>query len=169
MGCRLNLYGDGGKVVKQRWLLQPLLSKKAIIARQDTIAEFMENLPLREEIRDTLKSIYDLERISGRVGAGTANPKELLNLGDSLLRLSYPSELAKQGDAPYFQALQHIPPELEELGKKVVDSLVELPPIQVKEGGIIRDGVDEQLDEMRRVIDSDKEWLATLETTEEKG
>ncbi len=155
----------GGRSLR-RWLLQPLLSKKAIIARQDTIAEFMENLPLREEIRDTLKSIYDLERISGRVGAGTANPKELLNLGDSLLRLSYLSELAKQGKAPYFQALQHIPPELEELGKKVIDSLVELPPIQVKEGGIIRDGVDEQLDEMRRVIDSDKEWLATLETTE---
>jgi DNA mismatch repair protein MutS len=150
----------------RRWLLQPLLSKQKIIARQDTIAEFVDDLPLREEIRDTLKSIYDLERIAGRVGAGTANPKELLNLGDSLLRLNYLAELAKQGKSPYFQALQHVPPELEELGKKVVDSLVEFPPQHVKEGGIIRDGVDEQLDEMRRLIDGDKEWLATLEATE---
>ena len=155
----------GGRSLR-RWLLQPLLQKKGIIARQDTIAEFVDNLPLREEIRDTLKSIYDLERITGRVGAGTANPKELLNLGDSLLRLNYLSELAKQGNAPYFKALHHIPPELEELGKKVVDSLVEFPPQHVKEGGIIRDGVDEQLDEMRLLIDGDKEWLATLEATE---
>lgn len=150
----------------RRWLLQPLLKKSAIIARQDTIAELIDNLPLREEIRSLFKSIYDLERITGRVGAGTANPKELLNLGDSLLKLTYLAELAQEGKSPYFQALQNVPSELEELGKKVVDSLVESPPHHVKEGGIIRDGVNEQLDEMRRLIDGDKEWLANLEVTE---
>ncbi len=72
----------------------------------------------------------------------------------------------KEGKSPYFQALQHIPPELEELGKKVTASLVENPPQHIKEGGIIQDGVDETLDEMRRLIDGDKEWLATLEATE---
>ena len=150
----------------RRWLLQPLLSKQGIIARQDTIAELMDNLPLREEFREILKSIYDLERITGRVGAGTANPKELLNLADSLLKLTYLSDLAKEGKSPYFQALHHIPPELQELGKTVMENLVEFPPQHVKEGGIIRDGVNEQLDEMRRLIDGDKEWLATLEVTE---
>ncbi|AFZ46109.1 DNA mismatch repair protein MutS [Cyanobacterium stanieri PCC 7202] len=150
----------------RRWLLQPLLKKSAIIARQDTIAELIDNLPLREEMRSLFKSIYDLERITGRVGAGTANPKELLNLGDSLLKLTYLAELAKEGKSPYFQALQSVPPELEELGQKVVDSLVESPPHHVKEGGIIRDGVNEQLDQMRRLIDGDKEWLANLEVTE---
>lgn len=155
----------GGRALR-RWLLQPLLSKKGIIARQDTIAELMENLPLREEIRDLLKSIYDLERITGRVGAGTANAKELLNLADSLLKLNYLSDLAKEGKSPYFQALQDIPPELEELGKTVESQLVENPPQHIKEGGIIRDGVNEQLDEMRRLIDGDKEWLANLEVTE---
>ncbi|MGY6530353.1 MAG: DNA mismatch repair protein MutS [Cyanobacterium sp.] len=150
----------------RRWLLQPLLSKRGIIARQDTIAELIDNLPLREEMRSLFKSIYDLERITGRVGAGTANPKELLNLGDSLLKLTYLAELAKEGKSPYFQALQNVPPELEELGKEVVDSLVESPPQHVKEGGIIRDGVNQQLDEMRRLIDGDKEWLANLEVTE---
>ncbi|MBE9222243.1 DNA mismatch repair protein MutS [Cyanobacterium stanieri LEGE 03274] len=150
----------------RRWLLQPLLKKSAIIARQDTIAELIDNLPLREEMRSLFKSIYDLERITGRVGAGTANPKELLNLGDSLLKLTYLAELAEEGKSPYFQALQNVPSELEELGKKVVDSLVESPPHHVKEGGIIRDGVNEQLDGMRRLIDGDKEWLANLEVTE---
>ena len=150
----------------RRWLLQPLLSKRGIIARQDTIAELIDNLPLREEMRSLFKSIYDLERITGRVGASTANPKELLNLGDSLLKLTYLAELAKEGKSLYFQALQNVPPELEELGKEVVDSLVESPPQHVKEGGIIRDGVNKQLDEMRRLIDGDKEWLANLEVTE---
>jgi DNA mismatch repair protein MutS len=150
----------------RRWLLQPLINKQGIVARQDTIAELMENLPLREEIRHLFKNIYDLERITGRVGAGTANPKELLNLGDSLQKLTYLAELAKEGKSPYFQALQNVPPELEELGKKVMDSLVEFPPQHVKEGGIIRDGINQQLDEMRTLIDGDREWLANLEVTE---
>lgn len=150
----------------RRWLLQPLLNKQGIIARQDSIAELMENLPLREEIRQLFKSIYDLERITGRVGSGTANPKELLNLGDSLGKLNYLAELAKEGKSPYFQALQNVPPELEELGKKVLDTIVEFPPQHVKEGGIIRDGVNQQLDEMRKLIDGDREWLANLEVTE---
>ncbi|BAQ64480.1 DNA mismatch repair protein MutS [Geminocystis sp. NIES-3709] len=150
----------------RRWLLQPLINKLGIIARQDTIAELMENLPLREEIRQLFKNIYDLERITGRVGAGTANPKELLNLGDSLVKLTYLAELAKEGNSPYFQALQNVPPELEELGKKVLDTIVEFPPQHVKEGGIIRDSVNQQLDDMRRLIDGDREWLANLEVTE---
>ncbi|MBF2058399.1 MAG: DNA mismatch repair protein MutS [Cyanobacterium sp. T60_A2020_053] len=155
----------GGRALR-RWLLQPLLNKMGIIARQDTIAELIDNLPLREAIRDLLKSIYDLERITGRVGAGTANPKELLNLADSLLKLRELAELAKEGKSPYFQALQKVPPELESLGEKVVNALVEFPPQHVKEGGIIRDGVNQQLDDMRTLIDGDKEWLANLEVTE---
>ncbi|MBL1209479.1 DNA mismatch repair protein MutS [Geminocystis sp. GBBB08] len=150
----------------RRWLLQPLLNKQGIIARQETIAELMENLPLREEIRQLFKNIYDLERITGRVSAGTANPKELLNLGDSLTKLSYLAELAKEGKSPYFQALQNVPPELEELGKTVLDTIVEFPPNHVKEGGIIREGVNEHLDEMRKLIEGDREWLANLEVTE---
>ncbi|WP_373480920.1 DNA mismatch repair protein MutS [Geminocystis sp.] len=150
----------------RRWLLQPLLSKQGIIVRQDTIAELIENLPLREEIRQLFKSIYDLERITGRVGAGTANPKELLNLGDSLGKLTYLAELAKEGKSPYFQALQNVPSELEELGKKVLDTIVEFPPQHVKEGGIIREAVNQQLDDMRKLIDGDREWLANLEVTE---
>ena len=90
------------------------------------VAEFVDDLPLREEIRDALKIFCDLERIAGRAGAGAANPKELLDLGDSLLRLNYLAALAKQGKSTYFQALQHAPPETEELGEKVVDSFFPL-------------------------------------------
>jgi DNA mismatch repair protein MutS len=157
----------GGRALR-RWLLQPLLDVKGIAARQDTIEELVNDLGLREAIREILRSIYDLERITGRVGAGSANAKELLNLADSLLKLNDLAHLASEGNSPYFKALQNVPPELEELGKEVIAHLVESPPQQIKDGGIIREGVNEQLDQMRRLLDEDKEWLASLEVTERK-
>lgn len=157
----------GGRALR-RWLLQPLLDKKAILARQETIAELIDKMELRRELRKLLKTIYDLERITGRVGAGSANAKELLNLADSLLKLKDLAYLANEGKSPYFKALQNVSPELEDLGKEVVQHLVEVPPIHLKEGGIIRAGVNEALDKMRILIDGDKEWLANLEATERK-
>ena len=155
----------GGRALR-RWLLQPLLNPQGICARQDTIAELADNIALREELRQLLKSIYDLERITGRVGAGTANARELLNLADSLLKLRDLAALAFQGTSPYLQALQNIPPELEQLGKEVIANLVESPPQHLKDGGIIREGVNSQLDEMRRLLEEDQQWLANLEVSE---
>jgi DNA mismatch repair protein MutS len=155
----------GGRALR-RWLLQPLLNIKGIKARQETIQELINNIALREDLRLILKNIYDIERITGRVGAGTANAKELLNLAESLLRLKDLATLVAHGKSPYLRALQNVPPELEELGQEVVDTLVEVPPQHIKEGGLIREGVNEELDQMRRLIDGDKEWLANLELTE---
>jgi DNA mismatch repair protein MutS len=155
----------GGRALR-RWLLQPLLNPQGIGARQDTIAELADHIALREELRQLLKTIYDLERITGRVGAGTANARELLNLADSLLKLNDLGALASQGTSPYLQALQDIPPELEQLGKEVIANLVESLPQHLKDGGIIREGVNSQLDEMRRLLEEDKQWLANLEVTE---
>ncbi len=155
----------GGRALR-RWLLQPLLNAQGICARQDTIAELADHIALREELRQLLKSIYDLERITGRVGAGTANARELLNLADSLLKLNDLAALASQGTAPYLQALQNVPPELEQLGKEVIANLVESPPQHLKDGGIIREGINSQLDEMRSLLEEDKQWLANLEVTE---
>lgn len=155
----------GGRALR-RWLLQPLLDVKGICARQDTIAELMKDIALREELQELLRSIYDIERITGRVGAGSANAKELLNLADSLLKLNDLARLAHKGNSAYFKALQYVPPELQELGQEVIAHLVESPPLHIKDGGIIREGVNEQLDEMRRLMNGDNEWLANLEVTE---
>ena len=123
---------------------------------------------LRQELRQKLRFIYDLERITGRVGAGTANARDLLSLAESLIRLTDLAALASEGTSPYLRALQNPPPELEQLGKHVVAYLVESPPLHLKEGGIIRDGVNEQLDEMRQCLVEDRDWLANLEVTERK-
>ncbi|OKH19461.1 DNA mismatch repair protein MutS [Hydrococcus rivularis NIES-593] len=157
----------GGRALR-RWLLQPLLDPKGIRARQDTIQELVENTSLRQDLRQLLRNIYDLERITGRVGSGTANARDLLALADSLVRLNDLAELTSYGTSPYLKALQRVPPELERLGQKVIAHLVESPPLHLKEGGVIRDGVNPQLDEMRRLAKEDYEWITNLEATEKQ-
>ena len=155
----------GGRALR-RWLLQPLLDFKGIRARQKTIQELMDNPPLRQDIRQLLKSIYDLERLTGRIGAGSANARDLLALAESLVRLTDLSYLASQGNSPYLKALHLVPPALEELGRYAIAHLVENPPLHLKEGGVIRSGINADLDEMRQRLEEDKQWLANLEVTE---
>ena len=155
----------GGRALR-RWVLQPLINIKGIEARQDTIKELVANTSLRQDLRAMLRKIYDIERLSGRVGSGTANARDLLALAESLLRLSDLSAIASYGNAPFLKALHKIPPELEELGIYVSERLVEAPPILLKEGGIIKDGVDSRLDELRQQLENDKQWLTNLEVTE---
>jgi DNA mismatch repair protein MutS len=155
----------GGRSLR-RWLLQPLIEEKGIAARQDSIEELINYPSLRQDLRQLLRNIYDLERISGRVGAGTANARDLLALAESLVRLTDLAELARLGNSPYLKSLQKVPPDLEALGKKVIAHLVETPPIHLKDGGVIRDGVNPQLDEMRKLLEGDQQWLANLEITE---
>jgi DNA mismatch repair protein MutS len=157
----------GGRALR-RWLLQPLLDPKGIRARQDTIQELRENTSLRQDLRQLLRNIYDIERITGRVGSGSANARDLLALADSLVRLTDLADLASYGTSPYLKALQRVPPELEQLGKNVIAHLVESPPLHLKEGGIIRDGVNAQLDEMRRLAKEDYEWITNLEVIEKQ-
>jgi DNA mismatch repair protein MutS len=155
----------GGRALR-RWLLQPLLKIDGIAARQDTIAELVKNMVLREDLRQSLKNIYDLERLTGRVGAGTANAKDLTALAESLVRLNELSAISSRGSSPYLKTLHKIPSELEAIGKHILAHLVESPPQLLKNGGLIRDGINEHLDEMRRQIEDDKNWLANLEVTE---
>ncbi|MDJ0661009.1 MAG: DNA mismatch repair protein MutS [Crocosphaera sp.] len=155
----------GGRALR-RWLLEPLLSIKGITARQNTIQELIDNPTLRQDIRQLLRSIYDLERISGRVGAGTANARDLLSLAESLIKLKELAELALQGESLYLKALQNVPPDLEKLGQYVIDHLVESPPLHLKDGGVIRDGINADLDTMRKRLEDDRQWLANLEITE---
>jgi DNA mismatch repair protein MutS len=155
----------GGRALR-RWLLQPLLDLKGIQARQETIEELTNNTSLQQDLRGILRKIYDIERLSGRVGAGSANARDLLSLAESLVRLTDLSAIALFGSSPYIKTLHKIPPELEQLGKYVIAHLVESPPQLIKEGNLIRDGIDARLDEMRQRLEDDKQWLAKLEVTE---
>ena len=155
----------GGRALR-RWILQPLIDLKGIAARQDTIEELVANTSMRQDLRSMLRKIYDIERLSGRVGSGTANARDLLALAESLIKLSDLSAIASFGNSIFLKALHKIPPELEQLGVYVTERLVESPPQLLKEGGIIKDGIDSRLDEIRQRLEDDKQWLTNLEVTE---
>jgi DNA mismatch repair protein MutS len=155
----------GGRALR-RWVLQPLLDIKGIRARQDTIQELVENSSLRQELRQLLRQIYDIERLTGRAGSGTASARDLVALADSLLKLPDLAALVTDGKSPYLRALQKVHPILEQLGQRIRAYLVESPPIHITEGGLIRDGVHPQLDEMRAGAKDDHEWVSNLEVTE---
>lgn len=155
-----------GSRALRRWLLQPLLDTRGIRARQDSIQELKDNPSVRQDIRQKLREIYDIERLSGRVASGTANARDLLSLADSLVKLSDLAVLVTGGNSPFLKALQKIPADLEKLGQQVIAHLVESPPLHLKEGGVIREGIDSQLDTLRRDYQEVIDWFRNLETTE---
>jgi len=155
-----------GSRALRRWLLQPLLDRAEIAARQQTIQELVSHGVLRQELQTVLKQIYDLERLSGRAGSGTANARDLVALAASLERLPELAVRVTNAASPYLQALQHIPPELEHLGQHLRAHLVESPPLHLGEGNLIRDGVNPQLDALRQQLIEDQQWLANLEVYE---
>ncbi|MEA5552079.1 DNA mismatch repair protein MutS [Anabaena cylindrica UHCC 0172] len=155
----------GGRALR-RWLLQPLLDIKGIKSRQDSIQELVTNTPLRQDLRQLLRQIYDLERLTGRAGSGRANARDLVALADSLSRLPELSYIASEAQSPFLKALQKVPAVLEELAKKLQLHIVESPPIHLKEGGLIRPGINPQLDERKATVKGDQQWIANLEVDE---
>lgn len=155
-----------GSRALRRWLLQPLLEIKGIKSRQDTIQELIENTPLRQDIRQLLKQIYDLERLTVRAASGRANARDLVALADSFSRLPELSRLVTKAKSPFLKALQKVPPVLEELAEKIHAHIVESPPIHLKEGGLIRAGINTLLDERKATVESDQQWIANLEVEE---
>jgi len=155
----------GGRALR-RWLLQPLLDIAAIRARQDTIQELIDQGSLRQQIQQVLKQIYDLERLTGRAGSGTANARDLVALADSLGKLPELAERVAMGRSPFLTALQTVPPILEDLGRTLRTHLVEAPPLYLTEGNLIRPGVNAQLDQLRQSIEADQQWIAQLEASE---
>ncbi|MCI3281778.1 DNA mismatch repair protein MutS [Synechococcus sp. PCC 6717] len=155
----------GGRLLR-RWLLQPLLDLEQITARHDAIAELMANSGLRQTLHRHLQEIYDLERLAGRAGSGTANPRDLAALRDSFRTLVSLAAALKEVHSPYLCALATVPAEIEQLGETLAAALVEQPPISSTEGGIIRSGAYPDLDQQRLQIEQDQQWILNLEAQE---
>ena len=155
----------GGRALR-RWLLQPLLSVEQIQARQATIQELVDNGSLRTALQQQLKQIYDLERLAGRAGSGTANGRDLVALADSFARLPILAALVESVKSSYLKALKNVSPDLEKLGDTLRSHLVESPPLYLTEGNLIRPGVNDELDTLRDQVKGDQDWIAKLEPSE---
>lgn len=145
---------------------QPLVNKKQIIKRQDAIEEFNNNIITREELREYLNPVYDLERLISRVAYKTANPRDLISLKSSLSMLPHIKTLLKSTKSELLQECFDNLDTLEDIFELIENSITEEPPIQIKEGGIIKDGFNEEIDKLRRAKTDGKTWLAELEASE---
>ncbi|MEM8614831.1 MAG: DNA mismatch repair protein MutS, partial [Cyanobacteria bacterium P01_H01_bin.105] len=155
-----------GSRALRRWLLQPLLNIEKIQDRQVTIHELVDNSTLRQQLQLLLKQIYDLERLAGRAGSGTANGRDLVAMAESFEKLPDLAALMAHAQSPHLIKLQVVPSELEQMGQKLRSHLVESPPLYLTDGGLIREGVNAHLDGLRDQVSSDQRWIASLEVSE---
>nr|WP_254935256.1 MULTISPECIES: DNA mismatch repair protein MutS [unclassified Cyanobium] len=157
----------GGRCLR-RWLQAPLVERAAILERQGGVSELVANRGLRLALRRLLRPMGDLERLAGRAGAGSASARDLVALADGLERLpQLASQLAQASSAP-LQALARPWPELDTLAADLRHTLLDTPPLSLTEGGLIHDGVDPDLDELRNQLDDQDAWLALQEAEERR-
>ena len=155
----------GSRLLK-RWLDRPLIDPKQISARQDKVQELLEHYFERNNIQQELIKVYDLERLAGRVAYGSVNGRDLIQLKTSLLQVPKIKYTLETLDAPAFADLEKQLDPLSDVASLIENSIVEDPPISVTDGGVIKDGYDQQLDEYRDAMNNGKQWIADLQKHE---
>lgn len=145
---------------------QPLINKESIERRLDAVEELKDNAISREEIREYLSPVYDLERLVSRITYQSANPRDMIAFESSLTMLPHIKYILSEMKSPLLKKLHEDLDTLEDLCALVKESIQEDPPIAMREGGIIRDGYNEEVDRLRLAKSNGKEWLARLEAQE---
>lgn len=145
---------------------QPLISAEDIRARQQAVGELIDNYITREEIREYLNPVYDLERIIGRISTRTAGPRELIAFKGSLEMLPHIRKQLETLKSPLISSLYDELDTLDDIYELIDKAIVEEPPLQIKEGGIIKDGFNQEVDRLRSAKTDGKNWLAQLESDE---
>lgn len=156
----------GGRLLKN-WLEKPLINLSDILARQSKVESFINHYFERMDISEALTSVYDLERLVARVSFGSVNGRDLIQLKTSLLQIPALVQAIESMNEPEvwggtIAKLQSIPGVVELIEKGISDN----PPLQIKEGNIIRDGYNEQLDLYRDAMSNGKRWIAMLQMEE---
>lgn len=155
----------GARLLKN-WICQPLKDINQILARQNSISEFVEKTSIRKSFIENLERVYDIQRLSTRMSNGSASPRDFLSLKDSLFVLP---DLVKIAESLEFNPLKKIEsylPEIQEYTNLIDRTLLENPPIVLKEGGIIKEGVNGELDYFRDLLTGGENWLKDFEERE---
>ena len=150
----------------RKYVEQPLIDKKSIVKRLDAVAELKDNAICREEIREYLNPVYDLERLVGKITYQSANPRDLIAFQSSLSMLPSVKCILMDMESDLLKEIYEELDPLEELCDLVGRAIQEEPPLAMKEGGIIKDGYNEEVDRLRKAKSEGKNWLADLETKE---
>ena len=152
----------GGRMLRS-YLEQPLIQKGEIEKRLDAIEELNKDACSRDEIREYLNPIYDLERLLARVSYKTANPRDLIAFRNSLEMLPHIKTVLKGFKKELLQNINNDIDDLQDIYHLIDNAIEEEPPITIREGGIIREGFDETIDNLKNAKRDGKMWLAALE------
>lgn len=157
----------GGRMLR-RWINDPLVDVKEINERLEAVKELKENMILRGDILETLNRVYDIERLAGRISYGNANARDLISLKSSLSKLPELKTELSQTNSKMLKKLYSDLDELKDVTELIEKSIVDEPPITIKEGGIIKKGYSEEIDECKRAAIEGKSWLVNIEAKEKE-
>lgn len=155
-----------GARLLRKYIEQPLIDKEAITSRLDAVGELKNNAITREELREYLNPVYDMERLISRISYQTANPRDLVAFKTSLSMLPHIKYLMKSLQTPVLKELEGQMDELADLFELIDSSIVEEPPVGIRDGGIIKEGFHEEVDRLRNAKSEGKTWLAEMEARE---
>ncbi len=157
-----------GARLLRNYIEQPLINKADILERQDAVEEFGKSYISREEIREYLNTIYDLERLIGKIVYKTANPRDLTAFKNSLKVLPHMKYIISNFKSNLFARLDEQLDDLQDLYELLDRAIVDEPPVLVKEGGIIKEGFNKEVDIYRKSKTEGKNWILELETKEKE-
>ena len=157
-----------GARLMRNWIEQPLIEKKKITARQDAVEELYNDMITREEIREYLNAVYDLERLVTRISYRTANPRDLIAFKTSLGMIPPVKQLLSQAKSAELKEIDERMDCLEDIYDLIEKSIQDDPPIMIREGGMIKEGYNEDVDKFRLSRTEGKTWLAELEAREKE-
>jgi len=155
----------GGRLLRT-FLEQPLIDENEIKNRQDAIFAFNNNSISRDELREYLNPVYDLERLLARITFGTANPRDLISLDTSLKMLPHIKTVMADIHSTELDRIMDLFDLLMDIEVLIDSSIKEEPPLTIRDGDIIKDGFNDELDKLRNAKTDGKKWLADLETSE---
>ena len=157
-----------GARLMRNWIEQPLIEKKKITARQDAVEELYNDMITREEIREYLNAVYDLERLVTHISYRTANPRDLIAFKTSLGMIPPVKQLLSQAKSAELKEIDERMDCLEDIYDLIEKSIQDEPPIMIREGGMIKEGYNEDVDKFRLSRTEGKTWLAELEAREKE-
>jgi len=155
----------GGRLIR-KWIEQPLINAADIIERLEAVGEMKEKYMVRMEARELLKRVYDIERLMGKIIIGNANGRDLVALKNSIGQVPYIKSLLEQCTSVLNKRNYEQMDTLEDIYELIEKSIVDDPPVTIKEGGIIKTGYNDEVDKYRRATTEGKNWVADLENKE---
>ena len=158
----------GGRLLR-RWLSDPLIDSKQINSRLDAVEELKNDLILKGDIIDLLKGVYDIERLAGKISYGSVNARELISLKNSVKQLPEIKKILSRTKSKMLVDLYESLDTLDDVYELIEKTIVDEPPISVKEGGLIKLGFDEEIDKLKTATTQGKNWLIELETREREA